>query len=165
MHLRVKIAQCSHRGVARFVVFTGVMPVQKPVQLPPKCPPKALHIVRRRPDSQLFTIRRLFRNQQVSGSIPEGGSKNQSPTDQFKRHHASYPTERRRRMGALPGACQVSAQDLHEFAAHSIVKALWAKLRPARSPRGRVHHASVRALAIQMDSRVVFRKGLTDSLR
>jgi hypothetical protein len=48
-------------------------------------------------------VERLIRNQQVSGSIPEGGSKNQSPTDQFKRHHASHPTERRRRMGTLPG--------------------------------------------------------------
>jgi hypothetical protein len=29
------------------------------------------------PQFQLFTIPRMFRNQQVAGSIPAGGSKNQ----------------------------------------------------------------------------------------
>jgi len=41
-----------------------------------------LHIAHRRLNSQLFTLRRLFRNQQVAGSIPAGGSRNFLKTQQ-----------------------------------------------------------------------------------
>ena len=54
--------------------FTTLRPVQKPVQLPPWSAQKESLMVHASADFQLFTIRGLFRNQQVAGSIPAGGS-------------------------------------------------------------------------------------------
>jgi len=49
-------------------------PVQKPVQLAPQWAQKALQGVHSGLNTQLFTVSGVFRNQQVAGSIPAGGS-------------------------------------------------------------------------------------------